>query len=979
MYKYLILFFLLIPQLSVAQGVVMNEIMASNRTALEDEDGDASDWIELYNRTAVKINLSGYCLSDDTLNIQKWKFTGATIEPGGYLIVFASDKNRQTSNLHTNFKIGASGETVVLADSNGIVVDRIDIPASAPDISYGRTSDGSLPWIFQTPTPGSGNTGKKIDGIADSVSASFPGGFYPSQISVALAAGSSRIFYTLDGSVPDSTKLKYTAPVTLQKTTVLKAMSIKENHLPGRIITNTYFINEATNLPVLSLSTDPYNLFDSRYGIYTNYKMDWERPAHVEFFEDNKSPGFSEECGIAIYGSQSREWDQKSFSVKFKQEYGVSKIEYPLFPGFYVTTFKSFVLRNAGNDFQYTHMRDEMMQTLVNNLDIDYLEYRPATTFINGEYWGIYNIREKISEHYIAYRHGVDPDNIDLLENNMSPIAGDSLHYRQFIDYISSHDMSTSAAYDYVNSMIDLKECILYFAAEAYYDNLDWPGGNIKYWRERSATGKWRWILFDLDFGFGLYAHGPAEDHIKFMFSTVETRYSNPPWATLLQRKLVENPSIRNQFINQIADLLNTNFNTAKVVNTINTLANHIAGEITKHRTRWNLTGENLTKMITFAQQRPAYLRDHVRGYFSCGSDGSITVTATEGGSVKLNSLNLKSTEMPFTGTYFQGNAIHLKAIPSPGYKFDGWSGAVTSQNDTLSFSISKTTSITANFSVDSDTSRGIVINEINYNSSNQFHAGDWIELYNGSKTSIDISGWIFADSDTSHAFKFPAGTLLGSDQYIVLTEDSSAFVSRFPNVKNFIGNMEFGLGSSGEFIKLVNNGDHFIDSLTYDDQSPWPAEPNGQGATLELFDPAYDNALGRNWKASAGHGSPGKKNSTLTALNETKEVIIPDNLNLLQNYPNPFNPTTTIEYVIPKTSYVLIRISDILGRELAVLVDEQKLPGTHRMKWDASRFPNGVYFCTMSVIPAAQRDPATGRNGLAGSYSQTKKLLLLK
>src|SRR3972149_2120634 len=146
------------------------------------------------------------------------------------------------------------------------------------------------------------------------------------------------------------------------------------------------------------------------------------------------------------------------------------------------------------------------MQTLVKDLDIDYLEYRPATSFINGEYWGIYNIREKINEHYIANRHGVDPDNIDLLENNMKVIQGDSL--------------------------IDLDECILYFAAQAYYDNLDCPGTNIKFWRERSASGKWRWILFGVEFGFGLYAHGPWEDHIAFMFSPVETRYSNPPWAT---------------------------------------------------------------------------------------------------------------------------------------------------------------------------------------------------------------------------------------------------------------------------------------------------------------------------------------------------------------------------------------------------------------------------------------------------------------
>ncbi|RPI03594.1 MAG: hypothetical protein EHM64_12080, partial [Ignavibacteriae bacterium] len=431
MEKYWIILLLLSPQLISAQSVVINEIMASNQTAWYDEDGDASDWIELYNKGTTAIHLSGWSLSDDTLNIQKWKFSGGTIEPGGHVIVIASGKNRQTSPPHTTFKISASGETVLLADSSGKVVDLVTIPISGTDISYGRAGDGLLPWIFQSPTPGSANTGSIIHGIADSVSFSLPGGFYSSPIAVTLSAGDSRIFYTLDGSNPDSTNTRYTAPISLQKTTVLKAVSFKNNYLPGRILTGTYFINESTDLPVISLSTDPYNLFDPGYGIYTNYKMDWERPAHIEFFEENKSPGFSEECGIAIHGSQAREWAQKSFAVKFDRDYGVPKIEYPLFPDFYVTTFKSFTLRNSGNDFQYTHIRDAMMQTLVKDLDIDYLEYRPATTFINGEYWGIYNIRERVSDHYLAYRHGVNPDSIDLLQDNMVVVHGDSLHYRR--------------------------------------------------------------------------------------------------------------------------------------------------------------------------------------------------------------------------------------------------------------------------------------------------------------------------------------------------------------------------------------------------------------------------------------------------------------------------------------------------------------------------------------------------------------------
>ncbi|MFH1213024.1 MAG: CotH kinase family protein [Candidatus Neomarinimicrobiota bacterium] len=964
MKKLLILLLIVIPQLLFSGGIVINEVMSSNDITIFDEDGDASDWLELFNSDSVPINLEGYHLSDDSLNVDKWQFGNVIIEPGEHLIVFASNKDKFADYWHTNFKISASGEEIVLSDSSGAIIDKIFVPASESDISYGRISDGALPWIFQEPSPGSENTGKEIPIYSDSVTVSLPSGFYSSAVSVELTAGDSRIFYTLDGSNPDSGSTAYSAPISIQQTKVLKAISFKENHLPGPVICNTYFINENTLLPVISLSADPFDLFDADSGIYSNYTMDWERPAHVEFFEDDKRSGFSENCGIEIFGSQSATWAQKSMSIKFKEQYGVSGITYPLFPDFRITDFKAFVLRNSGNDWQYTHIRDAVMQTLVKDLDIDYLEYRPATTFINGEYWGIYNIREKINEHYIANRHpGVDPDNIDLLENNMDVIQGDAQSYQQLIDYMSTNDMSTEAAYAYLDSAIDLDECILYFAAQAYYDNMDWPGTNIKFWRERSASGKWRWILFGLDFGFGLYAHNASEDHITFMFSPVETRYSNPPWATLFQRKLIENPTIKNRFINQIADLLNTNFTSTRVVNVINTLANHISSDITRHRTKWNIYGENTDKMTTFAQQRPAYLRTHVRSYFGCGKDGTLTVNATEGGSVQLNTLTLQSADLPFSGIYFQGNAVHLKAIPAPGYVFDGWSGALTSDEYSVTFSVGNTSSITATFSPDTSLVKDIVINEINYNSADDFDSGDWIELYNRSDHSVDISGWYFSDSDDNHKFIFATGTVVEPDSYLVLVENDSAFFACFPNVENYVGETGFGLSSSGEYLRLVDNWEQIVDSLTYDNNSPWPVEADGSGVTLELFDAGSDNSKAENWRVSIGHGTPGMLNSILVSLEENKYRSVPLEFSVSQNYPNPFNPKTQICYSVPQNSNISLKVFNLLGQEVATLFEGVRPAGNYTAILDGSKLTSGVYFYRME----------------SGNFMETKKLVLLK
>jgi hypothetical protein len=976
--RFFLLIAILLPSFVLSRDIVINEVMSSNQTTILDEDGNAPDWIELYNAGNEPIHLSGYGLSDDSLDVRKWRFDSSVVEAGGHLLIFASGKDRRTSPLHTNFKIRASGEKLWLSDPTGAILDRVELPTSRTDISYARQHDGSLPWMFQRPTPGSANTGLPPEEAAESISVAPAAGFYPSPVSVTLSAGGSPIFYTLDGSDPDSSDVKYSAPVLISKTTVLKAVGFNANHSPGPLVIHSYFINETTDLPVISLSSDPYNLFDYNYGIYAdgpgwtapephhgaNYWMDWERPAHIEFFDDAKNPGFSENCGIAISGAYTRAYAQKAFSVKFKKEYGVSRLEYPLFPGFNVTTFQSFILRNSGNDFMYTHIRDAVAHALVKDLDIDYLEYRPATTFINGEYWGIFNIREKISEHYVAARHGVDPDNIDMLENNMAVIHGDSLHYRQLIDYISVNDMSTDAAYNHINSMIDLDECLLYFAAQAYYNSQDWPGVNIKYWRGRSARGKWRWILFDVDFGFNLYeTNGQAEDHISFMFSPVETRYSNAPWATLLQRKLVANPRIKNRFVNQIADLLNTNFKSARVVSVIHALADHIANELPRHRRRFGITGENLNRMLSFAQERPGYLRDFTRNYFHCGNDGSLTIQSAGGGTVKLNTLSLKSTDMPWTGVYFQGNEVHLDAIPDPGYKFDGWSGAVTSQGASLSLSTGRSTTLTAAFSIDGSQAERIVINEINYHSSDSFNPGDWIELYNRSSQNVDLGNWVLADSGAGREFTFPAGTLLPPDGYLILTQDRNAFSTLFPDVSNSIGDMDFGLSGSGEWIRLSDAEGRLVDSLAYADQAPWPAEADGLGATLELVDPAGDNALPENWRASMGHGSPGVINTVTASIDDNPKTSIPTLFSLSQNYPNPFNPSTTIRFTLASSSFVSLKIIDLRGREISNLVSEEMKAGTFSRQWNASHLSSGIYLCCLN----------------AGAFKETKKLFLLK
>lgn len=986
--KKIIIIVFFATQLLFAQSILINEVMSSNSSTILDAEGDASDWIELYNNSLIELNLDGYYLSDDTLNTTKWQFKNIIIQPEEYMVIFASGKDTIINNSHTNFKLSANGERLILSDSAGSIIDQINISSSLTDVSFGRISDAADTWIFQEPTPGSTNTGIPIQELADEIIVSLSSGFYPSTISIELTAGDSKIYFTLDGSDPNSNSTEYNEPVSINNTTVLKAISIKDGYLNTPIIHQTYFINENTKLPVISLSTNPDNFFDSDSGIYVNFEEDWERPAHIEFFDDDKDLGFSENVGINIYGGYTRRFVQKSLAVKFKSKYGKNKLEYDLFPGFRLKKFKSFIMRNSGNDFDQTHIRDAFMQTLIKDQDIDYLEYRPAVTYINGEYWGIYNIREKINEHYVANRHGVDPDNIDMMggysaynddENdpdgeyglwvgNLEVLHGDTINYTQLIDYLNTEDLSTDEAYNFIDSMIDIDECLLYYAAQVYYNSQDWPANNSKYWRERTPEGKWRWILYDLDFGFNLYEYnneGNKEDHVNYLFSGDPSQrpWSKPVESTFIPRKIVENPRIKKQFVNRVADLLNSNFKTNRVLTIMNSIADHIADDIGRHRARFNKNGNDLSRLISFANERPDYLRDHVRNFFGSGSDCLIKIKSGVGGEIEINSLTLKPEDFPWSGIYFQDNSVNVKAIPTSGYIFDGWDGTITSGETSLEISGIRTVSLTASFSIDSSATNDIVINEINYNSNDIFDSGDWVEIYNKSGNDVDLSDWYFTDSDTSHKFLLPEGRILKADSFVVMVQKDSLFKLQFPDVTNYIGNMEFGLSGSGEYIGLYNSNGEIVDSLTYDNKSPWPIVADGMGSTLELANVYMDNSLGESWIASVGYGSPAKINTVVTSVEKIEEKIIPTDYFLSQNYPNPFNPETRISYQLPKAGHVSLIVYDMLGREVKVLIDTEQNAGSYELHFDASKLSSGLYFYRITAL----------------GFNKTLKMILLK
>lgn len=887
--------------------------------------------------------------------------------------------------LHTNFKLDSEGGDLFLTSPFGETIDSISYSAIPSDISLGRFPDGSITLnYFSVPTPGESNNLPGYTTIASSPIFSETGGFYSAPIYLTLSSPDTgaAIYYTTDGSIPGDTSSLYIQPILISQTKVIRAAAYISGALPSKPITASYILNFETQLPVVSVSTSPFNLWDEQWGIYVlgdsaepeypyfgaNFWQDWERPIHIEMFEPDGSIAFSEDAGVKIFGNWSRGQAQKSLAVFFRDLYGKKNINYKIFNDKPLSEFESIVLRNAGNDWGSSMMRDGMMQSIIKNIGLDRQAYRPAVVFLNGEYWGIHNIREKVDEVFIANNNSVNKDSIDLLELDGSyALSGSNFLYQYLLNFLETKDISIPTNYDSVKKMMDVSNFVRYEVSEIYFDNTDWPGNNIKFWRPQTDAGKWRWILFDTDFGFGLFnPNAFSHNTLAFALEDNGPGWPNPPWSTFMLRKLLTNNEFKNEFINTFADHLNTTFNGEKVVALINLFRGNILQEINRHKLKWSESAvdweNNIEVMRQFASNRIVQLRGFIMSEFNLQGMGPVFIQSSnpEAGKIKINSIYAEN--FPWFGQYFYSVPITLTAIPNYGYKFVRWDGDVNTTQSEISYSLTSNLNVTAVFDLDSS-KYPVVINEINYNSAADFNTEDWIEIYNNTSSTIDLSNWSIKDSDDLHEFKFSVGSQLASDDYIVICRDSAAFKGLFPDVRNLFGELGFGLSSTGDIVRFFDNSGNLVDSVLFDDEYPWVIEPNGNGPTLSLKNPDFDNSLAENWAASSGHGTPGEKNDVYVTSLDEQNLEIPDQYFLSNNYPNPFNPATYINYQIPEKQFVEIKVYDVLGKEVASLVDQELPAGFYTVTFDAAQLSSGVYFYRMQ----------------AGDFNITKKLLLVK
>lgn len=612
-----------------ATGVMINEIGAASA------ESGGRDWVEIYNSGSQAVDLTGYGLSDNAGRPRKWQFpSGTVIQPGAYLGVFCTGMDTSgNGQMHTNFKLNAEGGyTMVLSQPDGTIIDRTFVPQQYENITYGRVEGSDGFYYFELSTPLAKNDGTPYLGRAALPEYSVTGGLYKTgdvlTISLSSAPG-TRVYYTLDNTDPTETSTLYTGPIQISETTILRTRVYGENYLPSFMDTQSYLydVNNGNGVYVVSLVSDPYNLTSQEAGIMikgpnaspsypyvgANYWQDWEREAHVEIFGADGETVLDSGCGIKLHGQYSRAEKQQAFKVIARTRYGNNRFEVPLFSNRDYEEYQSFVLRSSGQDTDMSRMRDSVLTTLARDTSVMYQETEVCVLYLDGQYWGQYNIRERVSVHSICQFEGWvgDEDKIDLIKGNDNVMQGSDATYQAMLNWVKQTDPTTDAFYEGVASVIDIENYIEYMAIEIFVGNGDTL--NVKRYRNANADGKWRWVLFDLDWAF-------------YVDTNSIRRWLEPGGMgtklftdNTLFIACMKNPRFRDEFLTHMGQRMATTFTTEHMVKLFQERYEILEPLLPEQLARWGQGEsdfrEELKKLLQYCQERPLKLLQYFMGY----------------------------------------------------------------------------------------------------------------------------------------------------------------------------------------------------------------------------------------------------------------------------------------------------------------------------------------------------------------------------
>jgi hypothetical protein len=784
--------------------------------------------------------------------------------------------------LHTNFKIDSDGETVYLYSPAQQLVSSLFVNCSQVDNSTGSFPDTSANIVlFSAGTPGNtNNLSQPFTSYLLPPTISVPSGIYNTSITVNLnnpnGPGSS-IRYTLNGDDPDSTSLLYNGnPIQVFYSGVLKAKAFSLNELPSTTAVSSYLFGISHVTPILSVVTDQENLYGPN-GIFSNWQFDWEKAAYVEYFDTTQQLIFSQHAGIQVDGGLggSRSHPQHSFRVELDDPVlGEGPVNYQVIPNRpFRTKYSKLYLRNGSNYYLTLPYKDaahlEGMAAETNNY---YSAWRPISVYINGAYFGLYELREKFDTEYFEEIENADKDSLDLLSLSawqgyvLRAVEGSVDSFYTTYDAFNNLNPIDTGYWNNADQYFDMKCYNDYIIAETWAGNVDWPGNNIKIYRSNISDFRWRFCLIDLEGSLGPFGFSTAyDDHIAYVLGA----NPNNPYINVFL-KSIQNPKFKNYFINRYADLMNTTYKYDRLSAVANSFFNQTVIEMPKEYARWgdpnNINGQmssfinNHQTFLSELSVRTEQVRNHIQSNFSLTSQVDVTLDVYPAGAGKIKISTIIPTTLPWTGVYFNGNPVEITAIPNIGYEFAYWdTNAIFNNIDTniaVLLNISSSTLFKAVFTPSTDFGN-IAISELNYNCDSTRNSSNWIEFHNYGNSPLNISGWHFTDNTISNNYIFPPNTIIPVGEYLVLVEDTALFHSQFPQT-NVYGPLGFGFSNSGELLTLSDNNNLPVLNMQYYDSIPWPEAPDGYGRTLELINDTLDPNLSSSWFVGCIGGSPG-------------------------------------------------------------------------------------------------------------------------
>ena len=689
--------------------LVINELMQSNVDCIMDDLKEFPDsWVELYNAGDAAVSLKDYKLGKTDKSDEAWQLPDVNVSPKDWAVVYCDKVGK---GLHTSFRLESGKGGAVYLFQGDIVMDEVkDLEKQpAPNIAYGRKTDGSKEWGYQLePTPGAANTGRICDHdhiLGEPVFSEqgcVVNGTKTFNLSLSLPKGcpeGTEIRYTTNGSEPTLDSEKYTSEIPITQSTAIRAKLFCDGWLsPVSTVQSYIFHDRKLTIPIISLVTDNRYLNDSKIGIFVNNKtheksrqVDWRRPINFELFDTEGQPSqLNQLCETRITGAYSREASRQSMAIYCHKRFGHKNLEYEFFPDQCpgLTNFKSIVLRNAGNDRDYIYMRDAVAQRAMStNADIDWQAWRPAVIYLNGNYWGILNIRERANENNII-THYDGLEDIDLIENGELK-EGSIDNYNAFVKFYSDQPRTLA---EYAEVM-DWEEYIRITAMNLYFNNLDYPGNNNVLWRPRAEGGKWRWIAKDLDYTMGLY-NGNAGESGGYDHRIIAQWYNPDDWnlhkganfsitkeSTTQFRRMMEDADFSREFIDRFCIYMGDFLNEKGIRALWDPMYDKIKDEWKRHRSTvydnpwWPNYSDELNNARRWVSKRTNEMYKQLGDVYKLGTPIKMTINKSEfhPENVMTTFNGVTLTKGLFDGQFFANRRVTIEGQAPEGKVIKGW------------------------------------------------------------------------------------------------------------------------------------------------------------------------------------------------------------------------------------------------------------------------------------------------------------------